>query len=40
MRTFLVDTQSRLMPEVLDTNGMYNTRQLLARKTQTFDLHG
>lgn len=32
MRTFLVDTQSRLMPEVLDTNGMYNTRQLLARK--------
>lgn len=32
MRTFLADTLSRLMPEVLDTNGMYNTRQLLARK--------
>ena len=28
----MAPTDSRLMPEVLDTNGMYNTRQLLARK--------
>lgn len=32
MRTFSADTLSRLMPEVLDINGMYTTRQLLERK--------